>query len=199
MRYPVKMFYANNVLKSFDGNEILSNVSFTIGDDEKVGLVGPNGSGKSTLLSILAGEQFTDNGKAGFRGNEIGFLKQETITDSEKTISQELWESFPEASGIETRLQQLSIEMVTDSENLDTLITEQAKLFERFEQLDGYRIDKRIGRTLSGLGFQNDALSQACGSFSGGWQMRIGLAKILVRRPDNLILDEPTNHLDQNS
>ena len=111
MRYPVVMFYAENVLKSFDGNEILSSVSFSIGDDEKVGLVGPNGSGKSTLLSILAGEQFTDNGKAGFRGNEIGFLKQETITNSEKTISEELWESFPEASEIEYRLQQLSIEM----------------------------------------------------------------------------------------
>ena len=92
MRYPVRMFYAENVLKSFDGNEILSSVSFTIGDNEKVGLVGPNGSGKSTLLSILAGEQFTDNGNAGFRGNEIGFLKQETITNSEKTISEELWE-----------------------------------------------------------------------------------------------------------
>ena len=199
MRYPVGMFYAENVLKSFDGNEILSSVSFSIGDNEKVGLVGANGSGKSTLLSILAGEQFTDNGNAGFRGNEIGFLKQETITSSEKTISEELWESFPEASEIEYRLQQLSIEMSKDSENLDSLITEQAKLFERFEQLDGYRIDKRIGRTLAGLGFQNDALSQTCGSFSGGWQMRIGLAKILVRRPDNLILDEPTNHLDQNS
>jgi ATP-binding cassette, subfamily F, member 3 len=190
------MLYSDEVAKSFGGNEVLSSVSFSIGDGERVGLVGPNGAGKSTLLRVLAGDDEADDGKAGHRGGELEFLRQEAGLDPERTISEELWEAFPEARAIERELEELSAKIGSGEGDLDALIAGQATLFERFDALDGYRIDKRIGRVLAGLGFEPGDAARQCGDFSGGWQMRVALAKVLVHRPPNLVLDEPTNHLD---
>ncbi len=190
------MFYAENVWKSFGPVDVLEDVSFIIGDGERVGLVGPNGAGKSTILRLIAGDYPPDRGSIGYRGGSLGFLRQEAGLDDDQTLLEELWEAFPEAQAIERKLADIAHRIEQGEGDLDALIEEQAKLFEEFEALDGYRIEARIGRVLDGLGFDPDDVNRLCGEFSGGWQMRIALAKVLVRRPDNLLLDEPTNHLD---
>ncbi|MCH8813916.1 MAG: ABC-F family ATP-binding cassette domain-containing protein [Chloroflexi bacterium] len=189
------MFYAEGVHKSYGGLDVLEDVEFVIGDGERVGLVGPNGAGKTTLLRLLAGEDEAE-GKAGHRGGSLGYLRQEAGLDPDNTISEELWLAFPEASATDRRLHEIAGMLERGEGDVDALIEEQGHLFEEFDRLDGYRVDKRIGKVLNGLGFQADDRLRPCGEFSGGWQMRIALAKVLVHRPDNLLLDEPTNHLD---
>jgi ATP-binding cassette subfamily F protein 3 len=191
------MLYAENATKSFGPVDVLTGVSFIIGDGERVGLVGPNGGGKSTILRLLAGDHTPDSGAAGHRGGALGYLRQEAGLHDPNTLLEELWLAFPEARAIELQLEEIAARIERGDGDLDTLIDQQAGLFESFEALDGYRIEARIGRVLDGLGFAlpGDRLKR-CGDFSGGWQMRIALAKVLVRRPDNVLLDEPTNHLD---
>ena len=189
------MFFAEGVHKSYGGLDVLEDVEFVIGDGERVGLVGPNGAGKTTLLRLLAGEDEAE-GKAGHRGGSLGYLRQEAGLDPTNTVSEELWLAFPEASATDRRLGEIAAQIERGEGDVDALIEEQGQLFEEFERLDGYRIDKRIGKVLNGLGFAGDDRHRECGEFSGGWQMRIALAKVLVHRPDNLLLDEPTNHLD---
>lgn len=190
------MIYAENIWKSYGGLDVLRGASFSIGDGERVGLVGPNGAGKSTLMEILAGLEEADEGSAGWRGGALSFLRQEAALDPNKTLVEELWTAFPEARATEFELAEVAALMERGEGDLDALIERQSGLFERFEALDGYRIDARIGRVLDGLGFKLTDREKRCGDFSGGWQMRAGLAKVLVHRPPNLLLDEPTNHLD---
>jgi ATP-binding cassette subfamily F protein 3 len=191
------MLFAENVRKSFGPNDVIRGATFIVGDGEKAGLVGPNGGGKSTLLRLIAGDHQPDEGAAGYRGGSLGYLRQEAGLDDANTLVDELWLAFPEARAIELRLEAIAAAIETGDGDLDALIDEQARLFEQFDALDGYRIEARIGRVLDGLGFDLPGdRSKRCGAFSGGWQMRIALAKALVRRPDNLLLDEPTNHLD---
>jgi ATP-binding cassette subfamily F protein 3 len=192
------MFFAENVSKSFGGLDVLEEVSFVIGSGERVGLVGPNGAGKTTLLRLLAGDDETDGGKAGHQGS-LGYLRQEAGLDPTRTLVDELWAAFPEARQTEERLHEIAARIERGEGDIDGLIAEQGELFEGFEALDGYRIERRIGRVLDGLGFTVEERTKLCGEFSGGWQMRIALAKVLVRRPDCLLLDEPTNHLDGRS
>ncbi len=190
------MIYAERVAKAYGRDEVLRDVTFAIGDQERVGLVGPNGAGKSTLMEIIAGTEQPDIGRAGVRGGDLGFLQQEAGLDPDRTLADELWTAFPEAHAIEAELAEVAQLIERGEDDLDALIERQSALFERFEALDGYRIDQRIGRVLAGLGFAPDDRWKRCGAFSGGWQMRAALAKVLVHRPPNLMLDEPTNHLD---
>ena len=192
------MFFAYGVSKSFGGLDVLEDLSVVVGTGERVGLVGPNGAGKTTLLRLLAGEEDADAGRAGHRGS-LGYLRQEAGLYSNRTLVDELWRAFPEARQTEERLHQIAEEIERGEGDIDGLIAEQGRLFDRFEDLDGYRIERRIGRVLNGLGFAVDERTKLCGEFSGGWQMRIALAKVLVRRPECLLLDEPTNHLDARS
>ncbi|HEX6031883.1 MAG TPA: ABC-F family ATP-binding cassette domain-containing protein [Tepidiformaceae bacterium] len=191
------MLYAENLSRSFGPLDVLEGVSFVIGDGERVGLVGPNGGGKSTILRLLARDDTPDTGAAGHRGGALGYLRQEAGLNDANTLLEELWLAFPEARAIEKQLEDVARRIERGEGDIDALIEEQASLFEAFERLDGYRIEARIGRVLDGLGFDlPDDKAKRCGEFSGGWQMRIALAKVLVRRPENLLLDEPTNHLD---
>jgi len=191
------MLFAENVSKSFGPVDVLDGVSFIIGDGERAGLVGPNGAGKSTLLKLLAGDEKPDTGACGVRGGgPPGYLRQEAGLGPDRPLLDEMWTAFPEAQAIDRQVHEVSAQIERGDGDLDALIEEQARLFEEFERLDGYRIDQRIGRVLNGLGFAPADREKACGAFSGGWQMRIALAKILVRRPDHVLLDEPTNHLD---
>jgi ATP-binding cassette, subfamily F, member 3 len=191
------MLYAENVTKSFGSNDVISGLNFILGDAEKVGLVGPNGGGKSTVLRLLAHEHTPDSGAIGHRGGALGYLRQEAGLQDELELLEELWLAFPEARAIEKELEEVAGRIERGEGDLDTLINRQAQLFDQFEGMDGYRIEARIGRVLDGLGFdtENDK-RKLCSDFSGGWQMRVALAKVLVRRPENLLLDEPTNHLD---
>ncbi|MDA0366173.1 MAG: ABC-F family ATP-binding cassette domain-containing protein [Chloroflexi bacterium] len=186
-------------MKSFGRDDVLDGVSFSIGDGERVGLVGANGSGKSTLLRLLAGQDRPDEGKVGFRGGALAFLRQEAGLEDGRTLRDEMWTAFPEAVAVQRQLDEIADQLGRSEGDLDELIDEQGRLFERFEILDGYRIEKRIGRVLAGLGFAPDDIDRPCGDFSGGWQMRVALAKVLVHRPEHALLDEPTNHLDRAS
>src|SRR3972149_6866787 len=190
------MFFAEGVSRSFGGLDVLTNISFIIGDGERVGLVGPNGAGKSTLLKLLGVEDEPDKGSAGHRGGAIGFLRQEAGLDAGRTLIEELWTAFPEARAVDHRLHDVAAHLERGQGDLDALIEEQGELFHRFDALDGYRIPARIGRVIRGLGFSPEDETKRCGEFSGGWQMRIALAKVLGRRAENVLLDEPTNHLD---
>ncbi len=190
------MLYAEGVAKSFGAVDVLDDVTFIVGDRERVGLVGPNGAGKSTLLKLVAGVDTPDVGRCGHRNGTVGFLRQEAGHEAERALVDEMWTAFPEARALDLRLHEIAGQIEMGDGGLDALIDEQGRLFEEFESMDGYRIDMRIGRVLDGLGFKPDDRLKLCGDFSGGWQMRIALAKILVRRPDHALFDEPTNHLD---
>ena len=192
------MLFAEGVARSFGGLDVLLDVTFTVGKGERAGLVGPNGAGKTTLLRIIAGEDEADAGRAWVtNGEALGYLKQEAGLDSNRMLLDEMWTAFPEARRADMRQGEVAQLIERGEGDIDTLIDEQASLFDEFERLDGYRIESRIGRVLDGLGFDQSDHAKRCGEFSGGWQMRIALAKVLVRRPENMLLDEPTNHLDK--
>ncbi len=191
------MLYADSVSKSFGPLDVLDDVSFIVGDGEHAGLVGPNGAGKSTLLRIIAGLETPDRGTAGSRGGgSLGYLRQDAGLNDAHTLLDELWEAFPEPIAVQAQLDEVAARIERGDGDLDALIEQQGALFEEFDRLDGYRVEERIGRVLAGLGFDPDDRTKRCGEFSGGWRMRIALAKVLVRRPDHMLLDEPTNHLD---
>ncbi|MDP6821851.1 MAG: ABC-F family ATP-binding cassette domain-containing protein [Dehalococcoidia bacterium] len=190
------MLYANKLAMSYGTQELFSNVTFVIGENERVGIVGPNGAGKSTLLRLISGQELPEAGAVGHRGGDAGFLKQEADLTPEFTLVDELWKAFPEALDIRHRLDDVGGMLETGEGDVMELIDEQTTLYERYEVLDGYRIEARIGKVLDGLGFERPDWDKHCVEFSGGWQMRIALAKILVSVPEHALLDEPTNHLD---
>ena len=190
------MIFAEHVSQAFGGTQVLRDVTFALGDGERVGLVGPNGTGKSTVLRLIAGDDQPDTGAAGWRGGDLEFHRQDADLNDDHTLLEEMWTAFPEARAIERELEKVAAAIEGGTGDLDALIERQSDLFERFEALDGYRIDQRVGRVLAGLGFAPADRDKLCGAFSGGWRMRIALAKVLVHRPPNVLLDEPTNHLD---
>ena len=190
------MLYTDDISKYFGAVEILRGLSFSVADGERAGLVGPNGGGKSTILKLIANDFAPDDGNAGHRGGTFGFLRQEAGLDADNELVDEMWLSFPEVRQIEHQLADISHAIEMGDGDIDELIEQQASLFDTFEAIDGYRIESRIGCVLDGLGFAADERTKRCSEYSGGWQMRIALAKVLVSQPDNLLLDEPTNHLD---
>jgi ATP-binding cassette subfamily F protein 3 len=190
------MLFAENLTKSFASLDLFKGVSFNVADGEHVALVGPNGAGKSTLLRMLAGEDPPTAGSAGHRTGSLGYLKQESGFNPENTLEQEMWVAFPEAIAVSQRLVMVETELLDAGDNASALVAESLDLYEQFALLDGHTIESRVDRVLSGLGFKKTDRMKECGSFSGGWRMRISLAKVLVRQPNHMLLDEPTNHLD---
>ena len=191
------MLYAQKLTKEFGQRVLFENVNLTIGDGERVGLVGPNGAGKSTLLRLIAKEEPATRGLAGHRNGTLGYLKQQSGFDIHKTLLDEMWTSFPEVVAIREELAELAITLETDSST--EKIEFQDRLYRRYEALGGYGIDSLVDRVLRGLNFTAQDKQKLCGDFSGGWRMRISLAKLLIHRPDHILLDEPTNHLDARS
>jgi ATP-binding cassette subfamily F protein 3 len=191
-----------NLKKAYGGQDVLKDVSFEVGDREKVALVGANGAGKSSLLKIVAGILQPDEGsvrRQGEAANELAYLPQDAGVRSGRSLWDEMLSSFPELQQAQTELTTLESdigEAASDPDRLQILIDRQGELLERFEQLGGYAIEAEVAKVLAGLGFLSSDRDKPTDAFSGGWQMRIALAKMLVRKPGLLLLDEPTNHLD---
>jgi len=190
----------HGISKSFGALQVLDDVTCAVGAGERVALVGPNGAGKSTLLEIALGTQAPDAGqRIAQPGLTIGYLPQDAGCTGERALWDELLSAFPALTAVGEELRAVAEALAArggDAAHLAALVERQGALQERFEQLDGYRVESQIATVLAGLGFRAEQRRQPVGAFSGGWQMRIALAKLLVRPPDLLLLDEPTNHLD---
>jgi ATP-binding cassette subfamily F protein 3 len=193
-----------NIKKSFGGHDVLKGVSFEVADRDRVALVGANGAGKSSLLKIIAGDLQADEGTVKLQGSsqsELAYLPQDAGVRSGQGLWDELLSSFPELQQAQAELNALETAIGDaatsgDDDRLQELIERQGTLLDRFEQLGGYSVEAEIARVLAGLGFSSTDRDKPTEAFSGGWQMRIALAKLLVRKPGVLLLDEPTNHLD---
>jgi len=190
------------VSKIYPTGEVLRDVTWEVKTGDRIGLVGVNGAGKSTQMRIIAGLEEPTSGLVVKQGDpRIAYLQQEFDVDLERTVREELFQAFGEAADVLIRQHQVEHEMASekaadDPDHLDELIHELGRLHSRFESLHGYELDARIDKLLPSIGFTPEGAEESVGSYSGGWQMRIALGKILLQEPDLLLLDEPTNHLD---
>ena len=195
------MISANNISVYFGGQELFDDVSFMVNKGDRIGLVGKNGAGKSTLLRILSGEQKANEGSISMPNEStIGYLRQDLEFDEGRTVQEEAEQAFQEIKKLEQQITTVNLEMSErtdyESDGYMKLITDLNDLNERFGMLGGYTIQSEMSQVLIGLGFQLDDFERQTNEFSGGWRMRLELAKILLSKPDVLLLDEPTNHLD---
>ena len=185
-----------NISKSFSGEMLFENVSFQVYDKDKIGFVGVNGAGKSTLIKIITGEMESDSGElTKSRETKIGYLEQHPVSDSTRTVMDEILTVFSEVTEIEEQLAQVELALESGKGNINALIARQTALQERFMELDGTHYRSRIKSVLKGLGFSEDVFSMPLGNLSGGQKTRIALSKILLSDTNLLLLDEPTNHL----
>ena len=193
---------ADKISKSFGGRVLYSNATLQLNAGERWALVGPNGAGKTTLLKIIMGLESADEGTVTFaKDATLGYLEQETELMGDRTALNEVIESAHEIKQWERKVNDLSIKIAETPEGatLNKYLEDYAHAMERFERLGGYELESRARQILSGLGFPVEDFDKPAKEFSGGWQMRISLSKLLLRRPDVLLLDEPTNHLDLES
>ncbi|MDD7176222.1 MAG: ABC-F family ATP-binding cassette domain-containing protein [Clostridiales bacterium] len=191
---------AQNVAKSFGVNVVLKDVSLTLQQGDRMGLVGVNGCGKSTLMRILAGLESADSGEISMvRGTRIGYLAQQNMVTSGLSVWDELQKVYEPVFEMERRLRELEEEMSRAHEEparFSRLSSDYDKLLHRFEESDGYSWKSLVSGVLNGLGFKPAQYDQKVDSLSGGEQTRLCLARLLLQKPDLLLLDEPTNHLD---
>ncbi len=192
------MLRLEHISKIYPTGEVLKDINWEVKPGDRVGLVGVNGAGKSTQLKIIAGEMEPTTGEVIRPASlHIAYLTQEFEVDPGRTVREEFWRAFAEANQVHESLMQVQHDMQTaDPERLDELIHQLDRFQRQFEGLDGYGLESRIEKILPELGFEADAGDRLVSSYSGGWQMRMSLGKILLQAPDLLLLDEPTNHLD---
>lgn len=193
---------ADKIEKSFGARVLFSGATLQINAGERYALVGPNGAGKTTMLKIIMGQESPDSGSVQYAKDvKVGYLEQETKLASDTSIIQEVMASAEEIRRMGERAEELQVRIAEASpdDNLDEMLTEYGRVQDRFEHLGGYELESNARQILAGLGFRVEDFDKPCSEFSGGWQMRIALAKLFLRRPDLLLLDEPTNHLDLES
>ncbi|MAW30974.1 MAG: glycosyl transferase family 2 [Flavobacteriales bacterium] len=195
------MVSVNNLSLYFGGQDIFKNISFMINKGDKIGLVGKNGAGKSTLLKVLAKEQSYNEGNLSISNDlVVGYLMQDLDFVDSQSVIEEAQTAFENLNQIELMMNEANQKLVerTDYESKEYLeiISEFNELEERFRMAGGHDSKSLISQVLTGLGFNKDDFERHTSEFSGGWRMRIELAKILLKKPDLLLLDEPTNHLD---
>ncbi|MBL6729408.1 MAG: ATP-binding cassette domain-containing protein [Bacteroidia bacterium] len=190
------MLHIQNVSFEFGGNYLFRDIDWFIKPRERIGLIGKNGAGKSTLLKLIMGKYDVREGSINKSGGiNLGYLSQDMISeDGNQTILEHAKQAFKRALFIQDELEQLYILMETDpsEENIQKIADYQ----EEFDALDGYNIDNKTAEILEGLGFKTEDLDRPMKEFSGGWRMRVVLAKMLLEEPDIMLMDEPTNHLD---
>ena len=195
------MLNAQDISVSFGGTTLFENLSFRVGKGDRVGLVGKNGAGKSTLLKLLAQEQQPSSGSFALEKScSIGYLPQDIDFEKGRTVLEESSQAFSEIMDLEVKQIQVNEALLLrtdyESEAYTELLTRQAELNERYELIGGYTYKASVERVLKGLGFTEADFDKQTTTFSGGWRMRIELAKLLLKDHDILLLDEPTNHLD---
>ena len=188
----------DNIAKSFSSQLLFRGVAFKLEAGDRLALVGPNGAGKTTLLNIIAGREDADEGKVLFaKGVSVGYLEQEAIEMCDRPLFDEVLSAQEEVLAAEQRLRSLEASLGESPSAGQLRAAGRAR--DAFEAMGGYSLEARVRSVLFGLGFDEAAMRESTSAFSGGWQMRIALAKLLVRNPDLLMLDEPTNHLDLES
>lgn len=195
------MLTVSNLSIHFAGRTLFDNVAFAVKEKERIGLIGRNGNGKSTLLKIICGLQTPEKGTVSIPNNyDIGYLPQDGGSNSEKTVFEETASALREIQELEEKINHINDELLRrtdyESDEYSDLIHHLTDANERFDILGGGSSEAEIEQVLTGLGFLRTEFDKKVSEFSGGWQMRIELAKILLRKPDCILLDEPTNHLD---
>lgn len=197
------MIFLSNVGKYFDGRPLFRDVNISIHRGDRVGIVGPNGAGKSTILGMMEGVVTPDEGEVSIEKRiRMGVLRQELIQGGDGPILEEVMNISEDVRRTRERLFELEAEMAEiseDSAETMTVLEEHGRLQHEFEALGGYSLEARAMKVLDGLGFRQADAQRKWSEFSGGWRMRVALAKILLAEPDALLLDEPTNHLDLES
>ncbi len=195
------MISINGVTVAFGGENLFDNITFVVNDRDRIGLVGKNGAGKSTLLKVITGEQPPTSGSVSSSGDvTVGYLPQQMPLHDGRTVMDEALTAFEALNALENRIEELG-RIIAERDDYDSpeysrLIHELSESTERFHMMDGVSREAQAEKTLLGLGFKREELTRPTSQFSGGWRMRIELAKVLLKRPSVILLDEPTNHLD---
>ncbi|MFN3382118.1 MAG: ABC-F family ATP-binding cassette domain-containing protein, partial [Runella zeae] len=195
------MISVDNVTVEFGGRALFSDVTFNINEKDRIALMGKNGAGKSTLLKIIAGADKPTRGKISAPNDAvIAYLPQHLLTKDDSTVFEETSKAFAEAQEMKTELDALNHQLETrtdyESDEYMAIIERVSELSEKFYSNEEVNYDAEVEKTLLGLGFLRTDFDRKTSEFSGGWRMRIELAKILLKTPDLILLDEPTNHLD---
>src|ERR1700752_4378445 len=196
------MIRLDNISKQNGHQLLFIDASMGIMKGEKIGLVGPNGAGKSTLFRMIAGEDQPDEGRvAADRGISIGYFSQDVGEMSGRSAVAEVMDGAGPVSIVASELKLLEAAMADPEQEaeMEDIIARYGEVQARFEELDGYALDGRAREALAGLGFSEEMMDGDVGNLSGGWKMRVALARILLMRPDVMLLDEPSNHLDLES
>lgn len=195
------MISVDNVTVEFNGAALFSDITFNVNENDRIALMGKNGAGKSTLLKIMAGVSKASRGKVSApRDAVIAYLPQHLLTKDECTVFEETSKAFSKILNMKNRMDELNHQLETrtdyESDAYGKIIEEVSELSEKFYSIEDTNFDAEVEKTLLGLGFVRSDFTRSTTEFSGGWRMRIELAKILLQKPDLILLDEPTNHLD---
>ncbi len=195
------MISVDNLAVEFGGTVLFQNISFQINEKDRIALMGKNGAGKSTLLKILAGERQPNRGQVTApKDSVIAYLPQHLMTEDGRTVFEETCQAFSHLKETEAEIERINKELETrtdyESDDYMALIEKVSSLSEKFYAIDMTHFEEDVEKTLLGLGFERSDFQRQTSEFSGGWRMRIELAKLLLKNPDVLLLDEPTNHLD---
>lgn len=195
------MISVDSVSVEFSGSALFSNISFNINENDRIALMGKNGAGKSTLLKIIAGVNKPTRGKVSApKDAVIAYLPQHLLTEDNATVFQEASKAFSKILNMKKQIDDLNAQLETrtdyESDEYSKIIEEVSELSEKYYSIEEINFDAEVEKTLMGLGFLRSDFTRPTSEFSGGWRMRIELAKILLQKPDLILLDEPTNHLD---
>lgn len=195
------MISVDNVTVEFSGHPLFSDITFNINEKDRIALMGKNGAGKSTLLKVIAGVNKPTRGKISAPADAvIAYLPQHLLTEDDTTVFAETSKAFAGAQAMQTELEELNRQLETrtdyESDQYMDIITRVSELSEKFYSLEEVNYDAEVEKVLKGLGFTREDFTRQTSEFSGGWRMRIELAKILLQNPDLILLDEPTNHMD---